>query len=88
MKIKTHNGNLQWTKIYKTHLSIACDVSHKVNRTLFPLTNPLQVRLVRRTQQKSVALLILCPPQLQNTQRGVAFLHTDTLDKEGNDRIK
>ncbi len=57
-----------------THLAITSYLAHKVDRTFLPLTHPLEKAPVRGAEQQSITLLILSPPQLQNTEGGVTSL--------------
>lgn len=65
-------GNVYYS--FYAHLTITCNVSHKVNWTFLPPTHPFQKTPVRWAEQQSITLLILCPPQLQNTEGGITSL--------------
>lgn len=72
----------EWTVYYSfyTHLTITCNVAHKVNWAFLPLAHPLQKTPVRWAKQQSITLLILRPPQLQNTEGGIASLQEEVVD--------
>jgi len=69
-----HNTFFLLQKGSLTHLPITSYLAHKVDRTFLPLTHPLEKAPVRGAEQQSITLLILSPPQLQNTEGGVSSL--------------
>ena len=61
--------------------SISRDGPHKIDWTPLTVSYPLHQILVPRADQDGIALLVLCPPQLQDTEGGVPQLELSGLDQ-------